>query len=408
MSRQTETAALAERVRDIQTSQGLSRRAACREVGVAESTVREYEKRAELLPVAGSEDEVVDPGVRDLGNDNLQIATPPGEQPRFPWTPESLLRAHSLDPDEWSIVRIRGNRWGDTGDPMAQLRVDVIPTTSTLAAANPDDWEPLPAPTAPRHGDRSVVHCTDHHAPHHDPVLHRLFCDYLASEQPDLIVCGGDTGDWATVSRHRDTEGYAQGVKEVNRGAFGILRDYRHACPNAVIILIPGNHDDRLPNYLADNADRIVGIGPAFDEDVPLYSLKRLWRLDELQIDLMDGDYEHAKFQICSSLTARHGYMTSENTGRTMLNKHERSQIQGHSHRLRFTYKTKHDPKTIRCAIEAGCMCIVDEDGLGYTPEPDWQQGFVAGYTWEGGDFALAPHPYIDGRLLCPDGRRFA
>lgn len=322
-------------------------------------------------------------------------------------SPEDLMRRFGLDADEWKIVRVRVNEWGSP--PQPQLRVDAVPLDLLIPQVDPDEWKGLPKPKKSKKADKSVVICGDHHCPHHDPTLHELFCSFLADEKPDQLVLLGDIADYSTVSRHRETEGFRQSVVECNRAVFDVLRDYREASPNTEVVMLPGNHDARVEYYILDRAPGLRDIGPAFEEQVSAYSLRRLWRLDELGVELVsdhDSDWERAKYPITEALTARHGYMTSKNAGETMLVKHSRSQIQGHSHRMQFTYKTKHDPIDVKLAVQAGTMAKI-ADGLGYASEPDWQQGFVYGHTWGEKDFALAPAIYVEGRLLLPDGRRY-
>lgn len=310
-----------------------------------------------------------------------------------------VLTAQGLDPAEWDAARVSVNGSGGLSLSLKpRIDLDVIPEAYT----------PLPPPVAPTTADRSVVICGDQHAPHQDPGLHAAFCSFLSDECPAELVVLGDVGDYASVSAHRSGVGFAQGVREVNRAAYKLLHDYRSASPDTHVVVMEGNHDARIENYLQDRAPELWQVGPAFEEEDPMYSLRRMWRLDDLGIELVPGDWDRASYKIAPGLTARHGYMTLKNAGESMLNKHGHSQIQGHDHRLKFTYKTKHDPVDIRLAVSAACMCKIEE-GLGYSPEPDWQQGMVYGHVWDDGDFALAPAPYVEGHgLLLPDGRRYS
>lgn len=319
-------------------------------------------------------------------------------------TGPNMLEAAGLDPKEWAVTKIEAKQ-ALNGDKPPVVRVVAVPhSTFDLAATTRG---PLPKPKPPQTGDRSLVFCGDHHAPHQDPGLHAAFCSFLSDERPAFLGVLGDVGDYASVSRHRAAEGFRQGVAACNQGAYDVLHDYREASPDTQIVLLPGNHDARIEFYIQDNAEKLLGVGPAYQEDSPMYDLRRLWRLDELGVELVGGTWETAKYKVTPSLTMRHGYMVAKNNGEGMLNKHGRSAVQGHDHRLRATFKTKHDPLDIRVAWSAGCMCVVDEEGLGYSPEPDWQQGCLVGHAWKDGDFALSPAPYVSGKLLIPDGRRF-
>lgn len=374
-------------VAELQRHPNLSITEASKKFGCARTTVRDN------LAAAGGRAEPSNPGEATLiGDANSK--------------PEDLLIEQGLKPEEWEIVRFRTGEWGNPDSPSSQVRFDAVP--KALIDLTPEPYTPLPKPVPPTSGDTSFVICGDHHAPHQDPGLHAAFCSLLSDERPALLVVLGDLVDYATVSRHRDTLGFANSVRECNRAAYKLLHDYRSASPKTQVVLFDGNHDARLEHYIHDNAPEAWNVGPAFEEELPMYSLRRLWRLDELGVEYIEGDWERTTYKLTDSLTIRHGYMTSKNAAETMLNKHSRSQVQGHDHRLKVTYKTKHDPIDVRLHATSGCMCKIEE-GLGYAAEPDWQQGCLFGHTWEGGDFSLAAAPYIEGHgLLLPDGRRYS
>lgn len=314
-----------------------------------------------------------------------------------------MLESAGLDPAEWAIKQIAA-----TGSPDSApaIKVTAVPRESLDLAAVTRG--PLPKPQPPKRADRSLAFCGDHHAPHHDQDLHAAFLSFLSDEQPGFLGVLGDMGDYATISRHRAGPGFRQGVAQANQAIYDILRDYREASPDSEIVLLPGNHDARIEFYLQDRAPELLEVGPAYQEDVPALDLRRLWRLDELGIMMPEGSWETANWKVTPSLTMRHGYQTAKNNGEGMLNKHGRSAIQGHDHRLRMTFKTKHDPTDVRVAVSAGMMGKVEPDGLGYSAEPDWQAGFVYGHAWKNGDFALMPVPWMAGRgLLLADGRRY-
>lgn len=377
----------------LQADSDLSVSDAARRFGVPRTTVRDALARSGGRDAAGSA------GIAARPDGSIQVTGDSTD-------PATLLTEQGLDPEEWQLVRARTGWWGDPMDPRKQIRLDAVPRSVIDLAAEP--YTELPPPSAPTSGDRSVVICTDHHAPHQDPGLHQAFCSLLSDQRPALLAVLGDVGDYASVSRHRDTLGFAQGVRSVNRSVYKLLHDYRVASPETQVIVMTGNHDARIEHYIHDNAPELWEVGPAFEEDMPSYDLRRLWRLDDLGIEFIEGDWERNKYPLTDSLDLRHGYMTAEGTPQKMLNKHGRSQVQGHDHRLRFTYKTRHTPVDVRLHVSAGCMCIV-EDGLGYAAEPDWQQGCVVGHVWDDGDFALAPAPYVEGHgLLLADGRRYA
>lgn len=339
------------------------------------------------------------------------------------WTPEALLEAHGLDPAEWWVanVRVVGNQWGDPEAPSEQVKLAVTakPIRASARIKLPElaGWKPLPKPKARKTaGVKTAVVCGDQHAPHHDKTLHALFCRYLADEQPDLIEINGDLLDFADISRHRQMPKsgpsgeyqYTNTVNECLQAGFNILYDYRKAAPNAQIRMQFGNHTQRLYFALVDNLKGLYDITAA-EDDVPALSLRRLLRLDELHVELVEKDWEQAKTRVNRRLTVLHGHSTSKNPGQKMLNDLTGSTLQGHSHRISLNYRTSHDlddGAETRLAGECGCMCEI-EGGLDYARDPDWQAGFMIVKHWSDDDFTVAPVIYLPGRLLIPDGRRY-
>lgn len=339
------------------------------------------------------------------------------------WTPEALLEAHGLDPAEWWVanVRVVGNQWGDPEAPSEQVKLAVTakPIRASARIKLPElaGWKPLPKPKARKAASvKTAVVCGDQHAPHHDKTLHALFCRYLADEQPDLIEINGDLLDFADISRHRQMPKsgpsgeyqYTNTVNECLQAGFNILYDYRKAAPNAQIRMQFGNHTQRLYFALVDNLKGLYDITAA-EDDVPALSLRRLLRLDELHVELVEKDWEQAKTRVNRRLTVLHGHSTSKNPGQKMLNDLTGSTLQGHSHRISLNYRTAHDlddGAETRLAGECGCMCEI-EGGLDYARDPDWQAGFMIVKHWSDDDFTVAPAIYLPGRLLIPDGRRY-
>lgn len=339
------------------------------------------------------------------------------------WTPEALLEAHGLDPAEWWVanVRVVGNQWGDPEAPSEQVKLAVTakPIRASARIKLPElaGWKPLPKPKARKTaGVKTAVVCGDQHAPHHDKTLHALFCRYLADEQPDLIEINGDLLDFADISRHRQMPKsgpsgeyqYTNTVNECLQAGFNILYDYRKAAPNAQIRMQFGNHTQRLYFALVDNLKGLYDITAA-EDDVPALSLRRLLRLDELHVELVEKDWEQAKTRVNRRLTVLHGHSASKNPGQKMLNDLTGSTLQGHSHRISLNYRTSHDlddGAETRLAGECGCMCEI-EGGLDYARDPDWQSGFMIVKHWSDDDFTVAPAIYLPGRLLIPDGRRY-
>jgi predicted phosphodiesterase len=340
-------------------------------------------------------------------------------EPGADLSPEKLLKRVGLDPEQWVVtnVKAREGTWGSPDAPNEQLRLEVSvrPISGMVRAPDLKNWKPLPKPKPRKRKDTEplrAVSIGDHHAPRNEKVFHRLFVQWLRDHQPDVIHVNGDLLDFPSVSRHRTEDDFNHDINECLRVAHTILRDYRDACPNASISYLRGNHCERLRYYLADNAPEVKDVRPGGDPDeTPWHDLRRLLWLDQLHVDYIDAPWEQAKKTLGKRLTIRHGFSTSPNAGKVILDKLSGSTIQGHDHRLNMTLRTRHtgdddDPIEVRLAMSGGCACEIP-GGLGYVNggEPDWANGAVAVDIYDNDDFYCSPMLYVPGRLLTREGR---
>lgn len=365
--------------------------------GKMEAALAELRKRPELSVSQAAREGNVN---RRTLQDRWSLEKPVERELTDP-TGVELLEQCGLDPEDWAVKSIAASAVQGGDDPT--LKVTAVPRVTLDLAAVPR--LALTKPRPPVTGDRSVVICGDPHAPHQDPALNEALLSFLSDEQPDFIGITGDGGDYTSVSTHPASEAYRQDVRACNQAVHDWAAGLRYEAPDAEMVMMTGNHDARIELYIERQAAALLGV-PAANEDAPIYDLRRLWDLDSLNIELVDN-WKTGSYRITPSLTMRHGYLTTKNAGNQMLDKHGRSSVQGHDHRLWVVFKTKHDPLDIRAAFSAGTLATVDADGLGYAPEPDWQPGILVGHTWADGDFALAPAPFVHGKLLLPDGRRY-
>jgi len=386
--------------------------AVAEELGMSGSALGYRARKLGLSTAKGSAPD----GIAGGDTHNLEV------EPGADLSPDKLLKRIGLNPDEWVVtnVKAREGTWGSVESPNEQLRLEVSvrPVLAGFKLPKLENWTPLPKPKARKKGKepQASVVIGDHHCPNEDRDFHRLFCQWLAEDQPDLIEVNGDLLDFSDISRHRQMPAtgpggeyqYGNTVNECLQAAFNVLLDYRTACPNAQIRLKFGNHCMRLYYSLVDNLKGLYDITAA-NEDTPTLSLRNLLHLDELHVELVEKEWDKAKTRIGKRLTALHGYSTTKNPGGKMLTDLSGSTLQGHSHRLSLLYRTSHHPDDgteTRLAGETGCACQIDE-GLGYANAPDWQQGAMLVKTWPDDDFTVAPIVYLPGRLLLPDGRRY-
>lgn len=241
----------------------------------------------------------------------------------------------------------------------------------------------------------------------------------------DLVVNLGDFIDLPEHSKYVQEAAFAQTTQiAINRG-HRFLAEQRATCPHAEIVLLEGNHDNRMNLYATNNAKASYGLRRAGDtpESWPVLSIPYLLRLDELDIEFRDK-YPANEFWINRNLRAVHGDKVRSNgsTASAYANALPHiSTIFGHIHRLEVQYKTVHNSEgPIRSAnVSPGCLCRVDgavpstnsgvgSDGRPATRWENWQQGMAV--VWysdhSGGLFHIETIHIMDG-LAIYNGKKF-
>jgi len=328
---------------------------------------------------------------------------------------DGIVRNRGLNPKDWVVEKVTVNEWDSNaggGDiiRLQQLKVylkrhfalQFITPASPVKVFN----RPSP-PKFARNESALAVIAGDEQEPYSDPHVKQSFLRMLEKVQPNIFVHLGDVMDLPTISRHKDNPEWAASVQECLNTGYATLRAYREASPDTRMIFLVGNHDERIRNELLLRAERMYGIRaadkPGQEEEESALSIRRLLRLDELQIEFIDphGGYAHAQFNLSNQLGVRHGWLTGGNTAGKTLDRLGHSIVVGHTHAQRLNQKTLYSidgtPKVLT-AVEAGTLSQV-KGGIGYAVNPDWQQGFVTASVWEDGSFKLDLATYTDGAL---------
>lgn len=229
----------------------------------------------------------------------------------------------------------------------------------------------------------------------------------------DLVVNLGDFIDMPEHSRYTQEASFAQTTQSaINRG-HQFLAEQRATCPHARIILLEGNHDNRLNLHTTNNAKASFGLKRAGSVDKwPVLSVPFLLRLDDLNVEFFDK-YPAEQFWINKNLRAIHGDKanSSGSTAAQWANKYPHiSTVFGHIHRMEAQYKTVFDSEgPIRSVnVSPGCLCRVDgavpstKSGVGADGRPgvhyeDWQQGMAVIWYKETGEFRVELIHILDG-----------
>lgn len=248
----------------------------------------------------------------------------------------------------------------------------------------------------------SIVILSDQQARYDDRVTRIGVMDFLSDFQPNTIVNNGDLFDFESLSVYRKTPRAKQSLQADLEAGREWLNLERRAAPNARIVLVEGNHEARLHNYILDNADALAGL-PTLDaaafigvsdfevEYVGPYGAGLDWHGILI--------YHGALVRGGSALTARAEYVDAGTSG-----------VSGHTHKLGAFYHT--DRSGSHAWYEGGCLCNIS----GPDTPPDhhgprvrnWQQGFVYGYwsrlgMWNLYQVAITDHKFVvEGVLYGP------
>ena len=258
--------------------------------------------------------------------------------------------------------------------------------------------------------------------PIHDENAIAVALAITKAEQPDVVVLVGDNLDLCEFGKYRTTPAFERTTQATINRATRLCAELRAAAPSAKIVWLAGNHEERLPNYVLDNAKAAFGLRQGeTPESWPVLSVPFLCHFDRYGIEYLPG-YPASSFWINERLRVIHGDKVASggSTAHKYLASERTSVIYGHIHRREWAERTRQDhdgPKTI-LAASPGCLCRIDGavpstkggtdlDGRPLTRSEDWQQG-LAVVRFEPGDgrFAYEQVAIHNGWAL-HDGREY-
>lgn len=235
--------------------------------------------------------------------------------------------------------------------------------------------------------------------PTHDPDAIDVALQILMQLYPEEILVGGDGLDLPEVGRYRLSPAFAQTTQETIDWCGSFAATLRALAPQAKIMWLAGNHEERLPNYLLDNARAAFGLHQSMDtEGWPVMSVPHLCRFDEHNIIYVPG-YPASEYWFNDRIHAVHGDRVNSNgsTVHRYLND-EVSTISFHIHRREWGERTRQTRSGARTILAAspGALCRIDGavpstkggtdlDGIPLKRAEDWQLG-VGILRFEPGD----------------------
>lgn len=249
--------------------------------------------------------------------------------------------------------------------------------------------------------------------PIHDEKAIEIALSIVKDAQPEMVIFVGDNADFAELGKYVTTPAYQQTTQATIDRLTVMGFQFRAAAPYASMTWLAGNHEERLPRFLLQNASAAFGLRKGdTPESWPVMSMPFLCRMDESGITYMPG-YPASHVWITNKLKVIHGDKVASggSTAHKYLATEKVSVIYGHIHRREWAERTRDDhdgPSTI-LAASPGCLARIDGsvpstkggvdlDGRPIQRHEDWQQGLaVVPYDPESGRFVYEQIAIHDG-----------
>lgn len=350
----------------------------------------------------------------------------------------NFIRTKGQDPEkvtfDWGVTtNPAGGVWNKLNRVRPRTGKDGEPAWPVIQQAQPVIVNlPTPSP-APKRNYKLALKSADHQIgyrrlddgtldPFHDQRAMDIFTQVCAHYQPDKIQILGDFLDLPSQSRWAQEASFARTTQPALDAAHAWLAQLRAVAPNAEMIIIEGNHDKRMQNFVEANALAAFGLKRAnMPNSWPTMSIPYLLRLEELNIQYVDA-YPAATDWDNDTTRNIHGTRANSRGSTTAQYIHELPHLNtwaGHTHRAEITYHSVMGARgeaLRRYSANPGAMCRVDgsvpsvNGAIGADGKPakiveQWQQGIGFAYYDETESWPFV-YQIIDGRTIV-DGKEY-
>lgn len=312
----------------------------------------------------------------------------PEQEPRLTKTWE--VSAFDRVNNEWTTTL--NHAFDHTPDELA----DLVP----ISTAAPTRITPTKRVKPSRHDEVSVIipdiqigwHGDE---PFHDERAMSLAQIAIRELQPDNVVFLGDSLDLPSLSRYEQRPAWQQTVQQSVDRFHSYLAQTRANAPDAKIVSITGNHEDRFRKAIMKNNAELLGLKQAGSEGLGVLTLEHLLRLGELEVQHVDG-YPNGRYFLEDNLQAMHGYIVrgGGRTAAAVANREDVSTLFGHIHRIEKATRTIPSRNGARFVMAAsfGTLARIGGHVPGRGFATDENEEVVSGYdNWQQG-FGVVQH----------------
>jgi hypothetical protein len=340
---------------------------------------------------------------------------------------DDLLYFGAADRAAWYVSEHRFGWYGPTRNPCVQNQATLRPLPAFLRPeAEPPVIRRLPAPPRAVGAPTVVVALGDSHfgadrdqwtgavEPYHDARALDLALQLVEHLAPDAVVLLGDLLDlpeWSTKYERSPEQEYTTGLAV--EAARTWLQALRRAARHSRIVLLEGNHERRVRDYMAKVAKHAAVV--RLPDGDPMVAVPRILGLAELDVEFIPADrdlriddvrYVHGDNREWADL----GRVKSGGgaTAAEMLKRATECTVYGHVHRDEAGARRVHDRGRYRRIWVASPGCLARDDGAlpGERPDEDRSQGALVVTSWPDGR-ASRQVAEIEGGVMLLGQRRW-
>ena len=237
-------------------------------------------------------------------------------------------------------------------------------------------------------GTQTVLIASDVHIPEHDRKAWKAFLRFAKDLSPAFVVLAGDFLELHSVSQHgafnREllNEDFAHGRQAIEA--------IKTAAPKAKLIYLEGNHETRLPRYIASKV-------PSLSGTLDLPSGLKLKDYGVAWVGETKQPWSRGKLDVIHGHQMGKGPKHHAMRMADLYGTPNRVVVYGHTHKPQMF--SSPGLGGIKTAIGLGCMRTLQPEWL-HGANAGWGHGFALAEVSASGRASVYPVPVVDGYIF--------